>query len=141
MSDFFGFMLDHWILSSAFVALTIALIMTEFKGRLLGFKEVKPADAVRLINQEEAVVIDVRDENDYKHGHIINALHIPVGRMEARLGELEPFRDRPIIVACRTGQTSARAGVALNKQGFKTIYKLAGGMMAWQSANLPVTKR
>ncbi|TPW13168.1 MAG: rhodanese domain-containing protein [Halothiobacillaceae bacterium] len=140
MADFLNFLLDQWILSTAFVVVLLMLLITELRGSSLGFKDLTPAEVVRLINREDAVVIDVRDEADYKAGHIVNALHLPVGLMEARLGELEPYRERPFVLVCRTGQVAARGCVTLKKQGFNTIYKLSGGMLAWLGADLPVEK-
>jgi len=140
MSDFFSFLADHWILSSLFVLISSALIMTEFRGRLLGFKDVPPAAAVKLMNQESAVVLDVRDEAAFNSGHILNAKNIPVGLLESRLGELPEARNSPVLIVCKSGQNSARAGSILQKQGFEELYKLAGGMMAWENANLPMVK-
>ncbi|NOY70783.1 MAG: rhodanese-like domain-containing protein [Gammaproteobacteria bacterium] len=140
MSDFFGFLVDHWILSSLFIFILFALIMTEFRGRLLGFKDIPPNEAVRLMNQDNAIVLDVRDEATFNSGHILNAKNIPVGLLESRLGELSESRSNPVLLVCRSGQDSARAGGVLQKQGFAEIYKLAGGMMAWENANLPLIK-
>jgi rhodanese-related sulfurtransferase len=140
MRDFALFVLDHWILSSAFVVILFLLVINEMKRKVLGYKDVPPADAVRLINREDALVLDVREENEFKSGHIINAVHIPVGLMESRINELESHRERAILVACRSGQRAAKAAVMLNRQGFSNVYKLAGGMMAWESASLPVEK-
>ncbi len=140
MGDFFSFLVDHWILSSLFIFIFLALIMTEFRGRLLGFKEVPPNEAVRLMNQEDSIVLDVRDEATFNSGHILNATNIPVGLLESRLGELSESRNKPVLVVCRNGQDSARAGGVLQKQGFTEIHKLAGGMLAWENATLPVVK-
>lgn len=125
---------------SALFAIIIMIVMNEFKQKLLGFKEVASGDAVRMINHDDAVMLDVRDDTEYGEGHVINAVHIPLGLLDSRLDELEQYRDKPLIVYCRTGQRSAKAGSTLQKQGFKSVYKLKGGMMAWTSADLPVSK-
>ncbi len=140
MEKFFTFLLNHWILSFAFVFLTILLLMDIFKRRLLGFKEVEPPEAVRRMNHEDAIVLDVREDQEYADGHIVNALHIPVGVLEKRLDELAAYKDKPLIVYCRSGDRAARASVTLRKQGFNNVFKLNGGILAWKAANLPVHK-
>jgi len=140
MKQFGIFILNHWMLFLALVIILTLLIMNMLKSKFLGFKEIKPAEVVQLINHKNAIVVDVRDDKEYSDGHILNAINIPLGLIEGRLNELEKYRSTPIIISCRTGQQSARAGMIMQKQGFESVYKLAGGMMAWQSANMPVTK-
>lgn len=140
MEKFFTFLLDHWILSFALVFLTILLLMDIFKRRLLGFKEVDAPEMVRRMNHEDAIVLDVREDQEYADGHIVNALHIPLGVLEKRLDELQPHKDKGIIVYCRSGDRAARASAVLRKQGFNNVFKLNGGILAWKAANLPVQK-
>jgi rhodanese-related sulfurtransferase len=87
------------------------------------------------------VVIDVREENEFKEGHILHAMHIPAGRLTNRMKELEKYRDRPLITVCRSGSRSGRVSALLRKQGFATVYNLEGGLLAWQNANLPLTQK
>ena len=140
MKQFSLFILNHWMLFLALLIILTMLMMNLLKARFLGFKEIKPAEVVQLMNHKNAIVIDVREDKDYSSGHILNAINIPLGMIEGRMEELEKYRSMPVIISCRTGQQSARAGMIMQKQGFESVYKLAGGMMAWQSANLPVTK-
>lgn len=134
------FVVNHWVLVTLFVVLLGMLIFTEMRRGALGYKTLTPSDAVRLMNSEKAVLLDVRDESEFRAGHILNAQHVPLALLESRLGELDADRDRPVIVYCRTGQRSAKASFILNKHGFKKVYNLGGGMLAWQSANLPLAK-
>jgi rhodanese-related sulfurtransferase len=134
------FISHHWILVLALMVVAALLVMDAYKRKLLGFRDIKPQEAVRLINHEEAIPVDVREDKEYREGHILNSLHIPSGLIEQRLAELEPYKIRPIIVYCRSGQRSAHASVVLRKQGFEHVYKLSGGMMAWRGADLPVVK-
>jgi len=140
MGDLVTFLLDHYILTSAFIVLLVMLIVGELKGRVLGYKEVVVNEAVRLINHEDALVIDAREEGLYKSGHIVNALNIPVGLMDSKLGELESHRDKPIILVCRTGQVAARGCVELSRKEFKNLFKLRGGMLSWTDAGMPTVK-
>jgi rhodanese-related sulfurtransferase len=140
MADLGHFIVNHWLLFLAFVIILTLLAMNMGRTRLLGFQEVGPADAVQLMNHHGAHVLDTRDGEEFNGGHILKAIHIPVTELEDRIAELEALRSEPIIVYCKTGQRSARACNILKNKGFTGIHKLAGGMLAWQGAHLPVTK-
>lgn len=135
------FILNHPFLIAALVFLLGLLVATEAKRKLLGFKDIKPADVVRLINHDDAVVLDVRDDREFDSGHILGAVHIPFALLDGRLDDLDRYKGRPIIVVCKTGQQSARAGVMLKERGFAPIYKLGGGMLAWKNADAPLATR
>lgn len=134
------FIANHWLLTLALVIIIVLLIMDALKRRVLGFQDIKPQEAVRLINHEGAVTLDVREDGEYQEGHILNAVHVPLGLLDERLHELESYKVQPLVVYCRAGQRAAHACVALRKHGFERVFKLSGGMMAWRSANLPVVK-
>jgi rhodanese-related sulfurtransferase len=91
-----------------------------------------------MINHQDAVLIDVREDGEFAEGHILNAIHIPLGALSANLNRLEKYRNAPIIVGCRSGNRSAHACRLLKKKGFENVYNLHGGILAWQNANLPV---
>lgn len=116
------------------------LFWSIFGNRIRGIQEVDCAAALQLVNHKNALVLDVREEGEYKSGHVLNAKLIPLGKLGERLGEIEKYREQPVVVVCRSGSRSARACAMLIKQGFTSPYNLAGGMMAWQKANLPVKK-
>jgi rhodanese-related sulfurtransferase len=86
-------------------------------------------------------VLDIRDSGEYKAGHIPEAYHIPQRELKQRLKELAKFKEKPVIVYCRTGTQSAAAGSLLKKEGFATVRTLNGGITAWQNANLPLRKK
>lgn len=134
------FILNHWLLFLALALILALLLASVAKDRLLGFSEIKPMEAVELMNHQNAVVLDVRDPAEFSAGHILNAINVPLAALEDRSGELEPYRTRPVIVYCRTGPRAARAGALLRKKGFTAISKLSGGIMAWESAGLPLSK-
>ena len=99
-----------------------------------------PADAVLLINRENALVLDVRDDAEYAAGHITDARHIPLNLLESRVDELRKFKDKAVLVNCQGGMRSAKACGILRKHGFSKVYNLQGGLNAWQQAKLPVVK-
>jgi rhodanese-related sulfurtransferase len=140
MPQILEFVINHWDL---FLSLAIILFMLFSGGltsRLRGFSQLDAQEAVRLLNHNDAVMLDVREDGEYKDGHIIDAVHIPLGKLEQRMGELEKFREKSVIVSCRSGHRSATACARLRKNGFETVYNLKGGVMAWQSAGLPLQK-
>jgi rhodanese-related sulfurtransferase len=97
-------------------------------------------EATMLINQKDAVVIDVREPGEFAQTHILNSRNVPSGEIEARIKELERFKDKPVIVSCATGNRSGSAAAVLRKHGFTNVVNLAGGVAAWQQAGLPTGK-
>ena len=128
-----------WMVMIA-VSSGLMLLWSIFGNRLRGVKDVDVVEALQLINHKNAVILDVREESEYKSGHILNAKWIPLGKLVGRIGELERYRAQPIVVVCRSGQRSASACVALGKQGFAQAHNLSGGVMGWQKSNLPLEK-
>jgi rhodanese-related sulfurtransferase len=96
--------------------------------------------ATLLINQQNAVVLDVRDATEYASGHVINSRNIPVGDLESRAAELEKHKAKPVIVVCDTGNRSGKAAAVLRRLGIKEVFNLSGGIGAWRQAGLPLEK-
>jgi rhodanese-related sulfurtransferase len=118
----------------------VMLLWSVFGNRFRGIKEVDSAAALQLINHKSAIVLDVREQSEYDGGHVLNAKLIPLGKLKERMGELEKFKDQPIVVVCRSGNRSGTACFLLGKQGFAQVYNLAGGVQTWQKNNLPLVK-
>ena len=134
------FVIDNvFPISIAFLS-GLMLFWSMFGNRIRGIKEVDCVAATQLINHKNALVLDVREDAEYKTGHVLNAKLIPLGKLGERIGELEKYREKPVVVVCRSGARSANACALLGKQGFAEVYNLAGGMIAWQKASLPVKK-
>jgi rhodanese-related sulfurtransferase len=87
------------------------------------------------------VVLDVRTDGEFTQGHIVNAINIPQKSIQEQLAKLDKYRGRPIITACRNGQSATGVGNTLRKNGFDPVYNLAGGLIAWEGANLPLVKK
>ncbi len=102
---------------------------------------IAPQQATELINREDAVVVDVRPMSDYSSGHIINAINIPMNGFNNQLNLLEKHKGKPVIVTCRSGAQSSAAARQLKKAGFEKVFNLKGGILAWQNANLPVSRK
>ena len=119
------------------VMLLWPLVMRPFRAG----REVGVVDAVQLINRKDALVIDVRDTGEYEAGHIAGARHVPEKQLTERLKELEKFKDRALIVVCRSGTRSGAAVQVLRGNGFNEAVNLSGGIGAWQQAGMPLEKR
>ena len=141
MDQYIEFIGNHYILSAAWIAVLIMIIYSFIGARLRGYQTANPTQATQLINHDDAVVVDVREENEYLKGHIVNSIHVPLGYLNERMKELEKYKDKPIIVGCRSGQRSGQACATLKKNGFENVYNLSGGVLAWQNDNLPLTKK
>jgi rhodanese-related sulfurtransferase len=140
MPQILEFVTNHWDLFLALAIILFMLFSGGLGGRLRGFKQLSAQEAVLLLNHNDAVMLDVREDSEFKDGHIIDALHIPLGKLPERMNELEKYREKSIIVSCRSGHRSSSACARLRKNGFATVYNLKGGVMAWQSAGLPLQK-
>lgn len=131
----------HPVLILAFLGTLGLLVFLEASRLFGGAKSVGPSEATQLNNREDAIFLDIREDNEYRNGHIPGAIHIPLKQLPERVSELEKYRARPVIACCRSGNRSTSAGSILAKHGFERVYNLAGGIAAWQSANLPVNKK
>jgi rhodanese-related sulfurtransferase len=132
------FVVNHWPL---FLALVVVLALLAYNLATGGKGSVDPAAATDLINHKDAVVIDVRPAADFTKGHIINSQNIPINGFKNQIGALQKHKDGPLVVACRSGAQSSMACGLLRKAGFAEVYNLRGGILAWQDANLPLTRK
>ena len=130
---------NHRLLVLALLAIIVMLIVSEIQQRLSRVKEVSPAEATRLLNHENAIMIDMRTDKDYRDGHIANSLNVPTGNADIP-ASLNKYRERPVVVYCQRGNRSIAFCNKLSKQGFESVYNLKGGVLAWQKAELPLTK-
>ena len=134
------FVVNNWYLILGIVVVLAMLVWGPLTQLLHGVQHVTTAEAIRLMNHEKGVLVDVREPDEYRGGHIPNALNLPLSGLVAGLKQIEKHMARPLIICCRTSQRSARAAVALRKHGFASVQVLAGGITAWQGENLPVAK-
>jgi rhodanese-related sulfurtransferase len=133
------FAVNHLLLVVAFVVILAMLAGVEVRHRLGKVRDITPGEAIRLINHENAVLVDMRNDKDYRDGHIVNAVQVPADKNEAA-GKLVKYRDRPLIVCCRSGNQSRTLSTQLSRKGFASVYNLKGGLHAWQQAGLPLSK-
>ena len=137
IEQIFEFMGNHFILMSVFLFLLVAFFVNEGKQ---GGAAISPTNLVNLVNREDAVVLDLRDGKDFGAGHIAGAINIPFSSIESRIGELESYKEKPIVLVCKMGQHSSGIGRKLKDKGYENIRRLSGGMAEWTASNLPVVK-
>ena len=132
------FIVENWYLILLAVVSGGLLLVPSLKG--VGAGSLQPNDAVAKINREKAVVVDVREPEEYVKGHITNAKNIPLAQLEERLPQVAKNKALPVILVCESGPRGVRAEAQAKKLGYENAQTLAGGMKAWRSASLPVTK-
>ncbi len=141
MEQYIEFVGNHPWMFAALAGTLGLLIFMEYERLTAAAKNISPLQATRLQNDEEALVLDVRDDAEFKRGHLINAVNMPLAQIEKRVNEISKHKDKPVIVVCETGMRSQRASKTLKKHGFENLHNLGGGMGAWGKANLPVATK
>jgi rhodanese-related sulfurtransferase len=128
------------ILSLAFAGLTVAIIVTEVKRLFRGYKSLSPAELTRLINSDNALVVDLSASADFEKGHIASSRNVLPSAFDPENKLLAPAKALPVVVVCRDGNASASAAARLKKAGFGQVHWLDGGIAAWKQADLPLVK-
>jgi rhodanese-related sulfurtransferase len=97
---------------------------------------ISPQEASALTAEKKAIIIDVREDNEWNTVHIPGAIHIPLAQLSTRLTELQPYKNTAIITQCRSGARSAKALDILKSAGFSHVQNMEGGLIAWHKAGL-----
>jgi rhodanese-related sulfurtransferase len=141
MPQLLEFLQNHPVLFAALGAVLALLILNEVAGSLMGEKRLGVLEAVRLINDRDAVIVDLRPAPEYKRGHLLNALNLPFAKLDERAAEVGKDKARPVLLYCALGSTAGQAAVKLKKLGYAEVYPLRGGLNAWTGASLPTTTK
>ncbi|WP_437184100.1 rhodanese-like domain-containing protein [Variovorax paradoxus] len=96
--------------------------------------------AVQLINRERAVLVDVREPEEFATGHMIGAKNVPLNQLDEKLASTVKNKNVPLLLVCATGARAQRAVTMAKKLGYEQAQAVAGGLKAWKEANLPVEK-
>jgi rhodanese-related sulfurtransferase len=102
--------------------------------------EISPEDAAAKLQNRDAVIVDVREKEEWAEEHIPHAIHLSRGTVELEIEEKVPDSNAVIICHCGGGGRSALAAESLQKMGYKNVRSMAGGLKAWKAAGLPTTK-
>ncbi len=126
---------NHTLLVLALLISFFVLVFSELRRKASGMVAIAPGEAVAMINNE-ASVVDLRSNEAYSRGHIVNARNIPIDELDAKKDVLN--KNKPVIAVCDAGMSSTKAVAMLRQSGFDSAYSLKGGMAAWGQAGLPV---
>jgi len=134
--NIFTFVSQEWLLISILLALITVLMITTRKNNGL---PISAGELVSLMNQDEAVLIDIRPSGDFNKGHIHGAINIPHNKFSGRISELEKLQSKMLVLADQMGQHAGAVGALLSKQDYQ-VRRLSGGINNWQHSNLPLVK-
>jgi rhodanese-related sulfurtransferase len=136
------FLLKNWMLVLTALVSGFFLVWPQIKGKG-GAGSIGANEAVRLINREKAVLIDVSEPEEFAKGHANGARNVPLAKLEGKLEgskDLPSNKALPLVVVCPTGARASRAAGLLRKAGYEKAQALAGGLDAWREAKLPIEK-
>ena len=139
MDVYLNFISNNPILFLLFFIILGFIIFHEFKSFTQKFKDISPQDAVFLINKD-AFILDVRESSELSQGIIKNSKHINFSSVKTSLDSIKKYKNKPIIVYCKSGARSTSISNMLTKNDFDEVYSLKGGFDAWISDNLPISK-
>ena len=136
---------EQWLLITALAAAIYGLIFLENKRAGTGLS---PQGLTSLVNGGDTVVVDLREKEEFAKGHIVDARNLPYKSIQSKLtqkdvsaltSEFEDARDKKLVLVCKMGQHSSQLAKKLAENNFN-VYRLAGGVMEWQNAQLPLVK-
>jgi len=134
------FLKQNVLLIGLAVGSGLALLLPMLSRSVAGITSLSVTEAVILMNRKSALVLDVREPDEFAQGHLQGARNVPLSQLSARLKELEKFRDKPVLVVCQRGRRAHTAAKLLKAQQFTTLNVLKGGMLAWIEAKMPSSK-
>ena len=142
MDQFITFAMSQPLLSAAWLAIASMMIVLTIKIQMSPIKQLSTQQMTFLVNRESGVVVDTRNDKEFKAGHIVDAIHLNSEKITKNdFTSLEKHKDDPIIIVCTTGISAGKVANDMAKAGFTRVNLLKGGMNAWQSAGLPVAKK
>ena len=128
---------NFFLIAIAFIS--GAMLVWPMVNRGLAGATVGTLQATRMINDQDALIVDVRPSAEFAAGHLPNARNIPADELAKRAADLP--KGKPVIVVCGSGNRAGRAAGALRGAGRQDVFCLEGGVAAWQQAGLPLVKK
>jgi rhodanese-related sulfurtransferase len=132
------FIVDNWMLILIALSSGGMLAWPLLRGANSG--SLTAQGAVQLINRERAVVVDVREPEEFAAGHVTGAKNVPLDQLEEKLAAAVKNKTVPLLLVCATGARAQRAVAVAKKLGYEQAQAVAGGLKSWKEANLPVEK-
>jgi len=140
MSQLVEFAGNHPFMVMLFLTVLFLYLNALYKEKSTAYKQVNVDQLTRLVNQQNAQLIDVRPKEAFAEGHIVNAINLPLEDINAGKVKLDKLKKKPVIVYCQVGRSSAAASKKLNEAGFEQVFNLQGGINAWLNDKLPLSK-
>lgn len=136
------FVKNHLLLSLGWIVLFIAIIVLTIKSKLSKVKIINNAQAINMINKQNAVIVDIRSADSFKKGHVTESHNIlPIDIKNASAKTIDKFKENLIILIDENGLSSTNIGEILVKQGFLHVYALKDGIAGWNGENLPLVRK
>ena len=129
------FIINHWMMSAAFIVVLLLVIMNEMKMQLASGQSLEPYQVVNLMNRNNAIIVDIRTPEQFKAGHILNAINIKTDDIKS----LIKYKQKEVVIVCDSGAQAGSFSASLKKDGFDKVSILRGGVQAWQKAEMPIT--
>ncbi len=136
MENFFAFIVQEWLLV---VTLVVLGYLYMWRERVKSGELLSPSQVSQRLNQGNALLVDLRDNAEYKAGHIVGAINLTYNKLLTDSNDLANHKDKLIILADKLGQHAGSIGRKLGREGF-TVCRLNGGIAEWQAQNLPLVK-
>ena len=136
--EFIQFLQGELLLTGTLFALIILLIVNIYSEKYRKYQVVDTNGAVSLMDDDELIIIDVREEKERKAGFLSNDLNIPMGQVKAKMDSID--KSKNILVYCKSGTRSDRIADILSKNDFQKVSSLKGGFNAWLKADLPIQR-
>lgn len=137
MENLGEFIVNHWILVTAFVVLAWLVFSDSINRQLSGLRPLGATQAVTLVNQNKGQFVDVRSKDEFDKEHIADSLNLPLASLGEDAAQLKD-KTQPLVIVCASGQRARSAAKQLRRQGFEQVYVLTGGLHAWKEAKLPL---
>ncbi len=131
-------MMNLNLLKSLLASLLLAIAASSAAADVTGTPHTVDVQQAAALQSSGALLIDVRESDEYAQGHAPGSVLIPLGQLQQRLPELEGYKNKPVVLICHSGSRSAKAVKQLQQAGFSTASNIEGGMVAWKKAGLPV---
>ena len=136
--EFIQFLQGELLLTGTLFALIILLIVNIYSEKNRKYQVVDTNGAVSLMDDDDLIILDVREEKERKIGFLSNDINIPMGQVKTKMDTLD--KSKNILVYCKSGTRSDRIADILSKNDFQKVSSLKGGFNAWLKADLPIDK-
>ena len=136
--EFIQFLQGELLLTGTLFALIILLIVNIYSEKNRKYQVVDTNGAVSLMDDDDLIILDVREEKERKAGFLSNDINIPMGQLKTKMDTLD--KSKNILVYCKSGTRSDRIADILSKNDFQKVSSLKGGVNAWLKADLPIEK-